>query len=234
MRLRRMMAGIMAGMLLRSLALAQTGVFRSAYEDSVGVSATGIAVGDFNRDGAADVAVCTAGSGGNELDIFVGLRTCVGGARPVRRVFRPLLPGRDVSGAANRPPPAPAQRRPSALLQANFDEDAFDDLIIARQRQRGGVLEGPRQRQKFFDPPGDPFTVGQSPAGLATATSTATGTRDLVVAIKGVTHPGSITCCSAMVTARSRHSGSPIRQPRRERRQSARRLDTARRRHRQH
>ena len=72
MRMRSIGMGVMAGALLPAIAFGYTTVFRSAFTTFGSSNPTGIATGDYDRDGAVDVVASSAGSSGNELDIFVG------------------------------------------------------------------------------------------------------------------------------------------------------------------
>jgi hypothetical protein len=94
MRLRSIVAGVAVSALLPGMALAYTGVFRaSATQDTGSSNPTGIAVGDFDADGAVDAVMPMAGLGGNALYLFAGLKSCVGGESDTLRCAGDRCPG---------------------------------------------------------------------------------------------------------------------------------------------
>ena len=58
--------------LVATPALAGTGVFGTPYLEVGSSNATGLAIGDFDRDGTIDVVTVSAGLNGNEVTILVG------------------------------------------------------------------------------------------------------------------------------------------------------------------
>ena len=174
MRLRGLMAAILAGVLLPAVAGAQTNIFRTAYEQVSGLSATGIAVGDFNRDGNQDVAMCDSSS--STLAVLNGF-------------------GDGTFGSPNGPA---LSNVPSGMIQGKFDGDALDDLIVAEGNADSVVfLHGLGTSPDYFAPPGDLIAAGSSPVGLASANldGDPQGHLDLVVADEGVGSgaPGAVT-----------------------------------------
>src|SRR4029453_8580362 len=200
MRVRSIVVGVIAVASLPAMAFGQlgfTGIFRSGYGDFGGMNPTGIPVGDYDCDGAVDVVTTTAGVGGNDLNRFPGVKVCVAGANAgfictnngdcPGSMCRP-------DGTIGIPNSLPLNSFPSTLLQANFDGDQFDDLIVAKADDNAVAFLKGRGDAEFFDPPGPPITVGQSPVGLASADIDGDGKRDLVVANEGSEGvPGSVS-----------------------------------------
>ncbi len=174
MRIRSIGVVMVFGTLLPTTALCQTSVFRAAFtSSSTSSNPTGLGVGDYDDDGALDAVTCNIASGGNDLTVHVGFNDGT------------------LSQAGN---PLPLNSVPSGLLQANFDGDAFDDLIIAKANDNAVVFLKGLGNSDFFAPPGPPRAAGQSPAGLASADLDGDGERDLVVANEGSdSAPGAIT-----------------------------------------
>jgi hypothetical protein len=185
--------------LLPSIALAYTGVFRaSATQDTGSSNPTGIAVGDFDADGAVDVAMSMAGLSGNQLFLFAGLKSCVGGDSDTLRCDG----NGDCPGGTCRPngrldrfhATLELSSFPSGLLKGKFDSDNLDDLIVARANDRTVVFMKGNGTMDYFDAPGDPFPVGQSPVAMAGADFDNNGTLDLFVANEGGdSAPGSVS-----------------------------------------
>lgn len=200
MRVRRITTGVFIGVLLPGMALGYTGIFRSAFTSGSGGSPTGIAVGDFDRDGAVDAAVSTGD--GTSINVQVGLFSCAGGDRAGLFCFQ----GSDCPGGMCKPDGTLSNigtislaSFPSALLQGRFDDDALDDLIVAQTNDDSVVFLKGLGNDQFFADPGPPIrfscgAVSCSPVGLASDDLDGDGKRDLVVANEGVEPaPGSIT-----------------------------------------
>lgn len=172
--MRSMVVVTVFGVLIPSMALCQTGVFRAAFTDpSTSSNPTGMGVGDYDHDGALDVVTCNAGVGGNDLTVHVGFND-----------------GTLMEAGSG----IPVNSFPSGLLQANFDGDAFDDLIITRGNDNTIVFLKGLGNSDFFAPPGPAIGVGQNPVGAAAADLDGDGKLDLVVADGGGdTTPGGIT-----------------------------------------
>jgi len=179
MRMRSIAVVVAASTFIPAMALAFTGVFRSAFTESGAGSPTGIAVGDFDQDGALDVATCNAGTGGNNLNVLVGFSDGT------------------LSAVGN---PISLDSFPSGMLQGKFDADTLDDLIVTKSNEGSIVFVKGLGNGDFFDTPGPPISVGrlsgqgQSPVGLASADIDGDHTADLVVANEGGdSSPGSIS-----------------------------------------
>lgn len=196
MRIRNILTTTALAALLPSLAFGYTGVFRSSLTQNTGrMNATGITVGDYNLDGAVDAAIPIAES--NELFVFPGVKTCVGGEQGG---FTCSQDGEctggmcEANGQLRFPDSLPLSSFPSGVLQAKFDADALDDLIVARANDNTVVFLKGLGTSEYFAAPGDPVTVGQSPIGLASGDIDGNGTLDLVVANEGVSNaPGSVS-----------------------------------------
>lgn len=195
MRVRSIVTGLLIGALLPGMALSYTGIFRTAFTSGSGGNPTGIAVGDFDRDGAVDAAV--SNGDGTDISVQVGLFSCAGGDRAGQFCFQATdCPGGmcKPDGTLSNVGSISLDSFPSALLQGQFDDDALDDLIVAQTNIKSVVFLKGRGDTEFFDAPGPPVSVGEGPVGLAGADIDGDGTRDLVVANEGVEPaPGSIT-----------------------------------------
>ena len=187
--------GLLIGALLPGMALGYTGIFRSAFTSGSGGTPTGIAVGDFDNDGAVDAAV--SNGDGKDISVQVGLFSCAGGDRAGQFCFQT----NDCPGGTCKPDGTLSNvgsigldRILSALLQGRFDGDGLDDLIVAQTNDDSVVFLKGRGDTEFFDPPGPAISVGRSPVGLAGADIDGDGRLDLVVANQGdPPAPGSIT-----------------------------------------
>jgi hypothetical protein len=196
MRVRSIATGLFIGALLPGLALGYTAVFRVAFTSQSSSNPTGIAVGDFDQDGAVDAAV-SAGDGGSSISVQVGLFSCAGGDNAGQFCFgAAMCPGGTCkpSGTISNVGSVPLNSFPSALLQGRFDGDALDDLIVAQTNDDSIVFLKGLGDTHFFAEPGPSIGVGPSPVGLAGDDIDGDGTRDVVVANEGVEPaPGSIT-----------------------------------------
>ncbi len=177
MRVRNIAAvGLVLGALIPSLAFGFSGVFRSAYTEIGGSSPTGLAVGDFNGDGATDAVTTNAGFSSNELTFFQGFDDATIGIQLDLNV--------------------PLDSFPSGVLKGKFDNDDIDDLIVAKANDNAIVfLKGLADSQQAFAAPSDPIAVGHSPIGLAAADFIGNdGKLDLAVANEGGDiSPGSVS-----------------------------------------
>src|SRR4029453_16568121 len=82
MRVRSIVVGVIAVASLPAMAFGQlgfTGIFRSGYGDFGGINPTGIAVGDYDRDGALEGCTTTAVVASNNLNRFPGVKFCFAG-----------------------------------------------------------------------------------------------------------------------------------------------------------
>ena len=155
-------------------ALAGSGIFRSAFTEITSANATGIAIGDFDDDGDDR-------------------------RRHQQRGHRRQRAQRSASASAtarsaNVDQTIPLNSFPSGMLQANFDGDDVDDLIVAHGNDNAVTFLKGLANQNFFDPPGRPIPVGHSPAAMASADLDGDGNRDLVVANEGSdSAPGSVS-----------------------------------------
>jgi VCBS repeat-containing protein len=98
------------------------GAFPNTVSLLAGEYLTGIAVADFNGDGAPDLATAE-GFDGAGLTVPIGLCNSVGPRVPV------LLGAGNGSFALN-PPCLDGGRRPGAVAAGDFDEDGFADLAV--------------------------------------------------------------------------------------------------------
>ena len=170
MRVRSIATGLLIGALLPGMALGYTGIFRSAFTSGSGGTPTGIAVGDFDNDGAVDAAV--SNGDGKDISVQVGLFSCAGGDRAGQFCFQT----NDCPGGTCKPDGTLSNvgsigldRILSALLQGRFDGDGLDDLIVAQTNARSVVFLKGLGNTDFFAEPGPPISVGISPVGLASA-----------------------------------------------------------------
>jgi hypothetical protein len=174
MRMRSVAIGVGTVLACAAPSLAGTGIFRTAYTEIASGNATGIAVGDFDGDGTVDVVTANAGLGGNELTILVGFS----------------------DGTVSRTGQVvPLNGVPAGMIQAKFDEDALDDVIVANGTDASISFLRGLGNNDYFAPPGPSITVGQSPTGFAAADLTGDGVLDLVVANEGGggSSPGSVS-----------------------------------------
>jgi hypothetical protein len=173
MRMRNVVAALAIAAWLPGVAFGQTSVFRAAYTASAEGNPSGIGVGDFDNDGTLDVVTCNSGSSGNQLNVLIGFN----------------------DGTLSEVGPSiPLNSFPSGLLQGKFDADDIDDLIVAKANDNAVVFVKGLATPDFFDLPGPPITVGQSPVTAASADLDGDGKTDLVVGNEGSdAAPGSIT-----------------------------------------
>lgn len=131
----------------------------SSYD--VGARPGAIATGDFNDDGALDVAVANSADG--TVSILLG----VGGGR-----LRPA-PGS----------PFPAGREPSQVDAADLDRDGDSDLVFANHETSRVTILLNDKRAHFTEASGSPFETGARPHvhSLATADFDGDGWPDVAV-----------------------------------------------------
>ena len=198
MRLRSVVVGIAVGAFVPAMAFAYTGVFQSAFTATANSNPTGMALGDYDHDGAPDVVTCNAGTGGNQLTVLVGFLACAGGSNNAQSCTQPS----DCNGAMCLPDGTLNQAStidlgtfPAGLVQGKFDADQINDIIIARANDDSIVFLKGTGDANFFMPPGDPIAAGHSPVALATADMDGDGLLDLVAANEGSsdTSPGAVT-----------------------------------------
>jgi hypothetical protein len=186
------------GALMPGMVFAYTGVFESAFTATANSNPTGMALGDYDHDGAPDVVTCNAGTGGNQLTVLVGFLACAGGSNNAQSCTQSsdcagamCLPDGTLNVASN----IDLMSFPAALVQGKFDADQIDDLVIARANDDSIVFLKGTGDANFFMPPSDPMNAGHSPVALATADLDGDGRLDLVAANEGSsdTSPGGVT-----------------------------------------
>jgi len=149
---------------------AQFVTFRSAaLASNSGRTPTGIAVGDFDEDGALDVA--TSNSSNGTVTIFLPW-------------FGELFADHDEAVGSV----------PTAILAGDCDADGHVDLVVA-SGNAGTVVTLKGTGDGNFDPPGTPANVGANPTGLAWGDFDGDGEPDLAVANEGQSEgaQGSVT-----------------------------------------
>jgi hypothetical protein len=134
---------------------------------AVGKSPSAVALGEFNKDGFADLAVTNAGS--NTVSVL--LNNGAGGG------FTP-----DTGS------PYAVGKVPSAIAVADFNGDSYSDLAIANQTDgtvtmllNNGKSGGFTQAKSM----GSPFAVGKQPISIVAEDFAGTGHYDIVTADKG-------------------------------------------------
>lgn len=162
MRMRNIVAGVVVGALLPTMALASSGIFRSAFTEIGASNANGIAVGDFDDDGNQDVVTANAGLGGTDLNVFIGFG----------------------DGILSRSGLIPIDSPPSGLVLGDFDGDEVPDLMVSLANNTVAFAKG-LANNDFFDAPINPVTVGQAPAGMVAIDLDGDEDLDLVVANQG-------------------------------------------------
>ncbi|MGD9764780.1 MAG: FG-GAP repeat domain-containing protein [Candidatus Binatia bacterium] len=172
MRMRNVVAGVVAILAIPATALAGSGIFRSAFTEVNASNATGMAVGDFDGDEFQDVVTVNAGATANELNVLIGFGD--GTLSAIARI--------------------PLNRFPSALLVQDFTGDQIPDAVVALGNDNAVVFLRGRKDQDFFDPPGAPVEVDVGPVGMAATDFDNDGKLDLVVANEvGDSSPGSVS-----------------------------------------
>jgi hypothetical protein len=166
---------VLLGIALPSLALAQSGVFRTSFSETTEGRPTGLAVDDFDNDGTLDVVVTAPDTrDGSVVEVLNGT-----GDGTFFLDFNRIV----VNGF------------PSALLLAPFDDDAIPDLIVADGNGGSVTFLKGLHNSDYFASPGPPIPVGSLPEGLAADHLNGDNVLDLVVANRGSsdTTPGSVS-----------------------------------------
>ncbi len=172
MRVRNLLAGAAASLMVPATALAGSAIFRSAFTEINASSATGIATGDFDGDLLPDVVTCNAGTN-NEINVLTGFG----------------------DGTLSRQASIPLGSLPSALLVGKFDADQVPDAVVTLQNENSLVFLRGRGDSQYFDPPGPEIDSGDlTPVGVAEADFNGDGKRDLIVANEvSDSSPGSVS-----------------------------------------
>ncbi|MGI8988155.1 MAG: beta strand repeat-containing protein, partial [Bryobacteraceae bacterium] len=163
----------------------------------VGSNPTAVAVGDFNGDGNADLAIANRGS--NDVTVLLGNGS--GGFTPV--------PG--------SPFPTGSPGSPFGLAVGDFNGDGNIDLAVSNFSDGVAVLLG-NGSGGFIPEPGSPFVVGINPRSMAVGDFNGDGKTDLAVAnngsnnvtvLLGIGPPSAITATPG-TTPQSTFIGSPF------------------------
>jgi hypothetical protein len=198
MRLRSIAVGMAVGALVPAIAFAGTSVFQSSFTATAASNATGMALGDYDHDGALDVVTCNAGTGGNQLTVMIGFLACAGGSNNGNVCTQ----SSDCAGAMclqdgtlNLAASIDLMSFPAGLVQGKFDNDQIDDLIIAKANDDSIQFVKGTGDSNFFMPSVNLLPAGHSPVGLAAADLDGDGHLDLVAANEGSsdTSPGAVT-----------------------------------------
>ena len=173
MRVRYLGALVVVGLLVRTVAVGDSGIFRTACLSALPSSPTDMVIGDFNRDGAVDVATTNSGVSGGEVTVSIRFNDCT------------------LSNVAQ----ISVGNFPSAMVLANFDQDQIEDLVIANANDEAIVFLKGRGDNQFFDAPPQLIPIGESPGGMAYGDLDGDGNLDIVTGKEGASDatPGSVT-----------------------------------------
>ena len=136
---------------------------------TVGNSPFAVAVGDFNSDGKADLAVANTG----DSTVTVLLGTGAGGF--TQAPGSPFHVGSPFNMGNN----------PSSIAVADFDGDGKLDLAVADSGSSNVTVLLGNGAGSFTQAGGSPFTVGNTPVSVAVADFNGDGNPDLAVANNG-------------------------------------------------
>ena len=131
---------------------------------AAGSSPVSLAVGDFNSDGNADLAI--ANNGSNNVTVLLG-------------------DGHGGFTAASGSPFA-AGTNPYAVVVGDFNGDGYADFAVANQGDNTVTVLLGNGRGGFTAASGSPFAVGTSPVALAIGDFNGDGNADLAVANDGL------------------------------------------------
>ena len=173
MQVRYLGALVVVGLLLRTVAVGDSGIFRTACLSGLPSSPTDLVIGDFDRNGAVDVATTNAGVSGGEVTVLIGFNDCT--VSNVRQI--------------------PVGNFPSVMVLANFDQDQIEDLVVGNANDEAIVFLRGRGDNEFFDPPSQLIPIGASPGGMAYGDVDGDGNLDIVTGNEGPSDavPGSVT-----------------------------------------
>ncbi len=200
MRVRGTGVVVVLAVLLPGAGLADSGIFRSAFIDTLGGSPTAIGVGDFNADGLLDVVATQVGGGSGEVTLSRGMGVCRGGVDEGRTCWAgsPCEVPDDCVGdgtVSRSSKTFSVGSFPAGLLVADLDADGLDDLMVANANDGSVVFLKGLGNSDYFAPAGPPIAVGATPRGIAMGDLDEDGKTDLAVANEGEadTLPGSVS-----------------------------------------
>ena len=173
MRVRYLGTIVVVGLVVRMVAVGDSGIFRTTCLSALPSSPTDMVIGDFNRDGAVDVATTNSGVIGGEVTVSIGFNDCT------------------LSNVAQ----ISVGNFPSAMVLANFDQDQIEGLVVANANDEAIVFLKGRGDNQFFDAPPQLIPIGESPGGMAHGDLDGDGNLDIVTGNEGSSDatPGSVT-----------------------------------------